>query len=282
MNHLRKLMVTVLISTLLLSLCGCSSLIEKFDNQDIRQPTEKMLDSLIADDRDAAYILVQDYCTEEEFASAFPQMQEYLGQPDTYELKLLSIYTNGQIVNGQQHTITSATYELITDNRKTIVAVQKSNTSQCMQTFRLTPYELTDYYFTGTLQTMKDANILQWIILLSNFISFGFVIFAIADCCRQDIPKKVLWILLSVLGFFTIGVTIARTGIHLNFNLGWITSYSALIRYGSGTKIARLMLPVGAIIYLMKRHALLNGNTPKTSNIPETVSGESSSNTDSL
>lgn len=274
MKHLQKLMVSVLISILLLSLCGCSSLIEKFDNQELRQYTEAMLDSLIADDRDAAYLLVQDYCTEEELASVFPQMQEILGQPDTYELKLLSIYTNGQFVDGQQHTVTSATYELIADNRKMIVAVQKSNTSQCIQTFQLTPYELTDYYFTGTLQTMKDANVLQWILLLSNVISIGLAVFAIVDCCRHDIKKKALWILLSALGFFTIGVTLARTGINLNYNLGWITSYSALIRYGSGTIIARLMLPVGPVIYCIRRRALINGSIPKTSNIPETVPGE--------
>ena len=44
--------------------------------------------------------------------------------------------------------------------------------------------------------------------------------------------------------------------------MGWITAYSALIRYGSGTVMLRLMLPVGTIIYFAMRRSLLKESTP--------------------
>ena len=146
-----------------------------------------------------------------------------------------------------------------------------------LNSFYLTPYEKTDYYFTGTLNNLKDATGAQWGFLLLNVIAIGFTVFALVDCSRQKIKKKALWILLLLLGFISLGATISSTSFRLNFNVGWITAYSALIRYGSGTVMLRLMLPVGTIIYFAMRRSLLKESTPAivtSEKEPETMEEE--------
>ena len=104
-----------------------------------------------------------------------------------------------------------------------------------------------------------------WALLLLNVLSLGFVAFAIVDCSRLKIKRKALWILLLVFGFVTLGATVSGSMFRIHFNFSWLTNYSALIRYGSGTAVIRLMLPIGAIVYFCTRRSLLKTapeNTP--------------------
>ena len=253
--------VCVIILTVLILCSGCTAVLQELENAEVRQSTEGMLDALIANDFQTAYSLVNKICAEEDFKPAFTQMQELLGNVDTYELKLLSIYTNGTLTNGQKVSSVSSVYEMTTQSGRIIVSIRMDD-QVGLNSFYLTPYEKTDYYFTGTLNNLKDATGAQWGFLLLNVIAIGFTVFALVDCSRQKIKKKALWILLLLLGFISLGATISSTSFRLNFNVGWITAYSALIRYGSGTVMLRLMLPVGTIIYFAMRRSLLKESTP--------------------
>ena len=253
--------VCAIILTVLILCSGCTSVLQDLENAEVRQSTERMLDALIANDFQTAYSLVNKICTEEDFKPVFTQMQELLGNADTYELKLLSIYTNGTITNGQKIRSVSSTYEMTTKNGRVIVSIRMDDQIG-LNGFYLTPYEKTDYYSTGTLNNMKDATGVQWGFLLLNVIAIGFAVFALVDCSRQKIKRKVLWILLILLGFVSLGATMSSASFRLNFILGWITAYSALIRYGSGTVMLRLMLPVGTIIYFAMRRSLLKESAP--------------------
>ena len=253
--------VCIIILTVLILCSGCTAALQELENAEVRQMTEYMLDALIANDFQTAYSLVNKICTEDDFKPAFTQTQELLGNADTYELKLLSIYTNGTITNGQKIRSVSSVYEMTTQSGRIIVSIRMDD-QVGLSSFYLTPYEKTDYYFTGTLNNMKGATGVQWGFLLLNVIAIGFTVYALVDCSRQKIKKKVLWILLLLLGFISFGITISATNIRLNFNIGWISAYSALIRYGSGTVMIRLMLPVSTIIYFSMRRSLLKESTP--------------------
>ena len=268
--------VCVIILTVLILCSGCTAALQELENAEVRQSTEGMLDALIANDFQTAYSLVNKICAEEDFKPAFTQMQELLGNVDTYELKLLSIYTNGTLTNGQKVSSVSSVYEMTTQSGRIIVSIRMDD-QVGLNSFYLTPYEKTDYYFTGTLNNLKDATGAQWGFLLLNVIAIGFTVFALVDCSRQKIKKKALWILLLLLGFISLGATISSTSFRLNFNVGWITAYSALIRYGSGTVMLRLMLPVGTIIYFAMRRSLLKESTPAivtSEKEPETMEEE--------
>ena len=268
--------VCVVILTVLMLCSGCGAVLQGLENAEVRQSTEEMLNALIANDFQTAYSLVSKICAEEDFKPTFTQMRELLGNADSYELKLLSIYTNGTLTNGQKIRSVNSTYEMTTNSGRVIVSVRMDDRIG-LSSFYLSPYEKTDYYFTGTLENMKDATGLQWCFLLLNVVAIGFTVFALVDCSRQKIKKKALWILVLLIGFVSVGATIAATSIRLNFNVGWITAYSALIRYGSGTVMLRLMLPVGTIVYFAMRRSLLKQSTPAivtSENEPENTEEE--------
>ena len=268
--------VCIIILTVLILCSGCAAVLQELENAEVRQSTEKMLDALIANDLQAAYSLVNKICTEEDFKLAFTQMQQLLGSADAYELKLLSIYVNSSVTNGQKISSVSSVYEMTTESRRVIVSIRMDDQIG-LNSFYITPYEKSDYCFTGTLNSIKDATGAQWGFLLLNVIAIGLTVFALVDCSRQKIKKKALWILLLVLGFVSLGATISPTSFKLNFKVGWITAYSALIRYGSGTVMLRLMLPVGTIIYFVKRRSLLKESAPAivaSEKEPETMEEE--------
>lgn len=268
--------VCIIILTVLILCSGCAAVLQELENAEVRQSTEKMLDALIANDLQAAYSLVNKICTEEDFKLAFTQMQQLLGNADAYELKLLSIYVNSSVTNGQKISSVSSVYEMTTKSRRVIVSIRMDDQIG-LNSFYITPYEKSDYCFTGTLNSIKDATGAQWGFLLLNVIAIGLTVFALVDCSRQKIKKKALWILLLVLGFVSLGATISPTSFKLNFKVGWITAYSALIRYGSGTVMLRLMLPVGTIIYFVKRRSLLKESAPAivaSEKEPETMEEE--------
>ena len=79
--------VCIIILTLIILCSGCTAVLQELENAEIRQSTEGMLNALIANDFQAAYSLVNKICTEEDFKPTFTQMQDLLGNADTYELK---------------------------------------------------------------------------------------------------------------------------------------------------------------------------------------------------
>lgn len=259
-RHTLMTVFAVMVALALL-LCGCSALLETMEDAQSRQSTEAILGALIADDFQAAYSQVKHACTEAEFKPAFAQMKALLGDADSYELKLLSINTNSRLYNGQTSRTVSSVYEMTTQNSRIIVSIQM-DAALGLRSFYLTPYEKTDYYITGTLDTLGQSSATQWIFLLVNVIAIGLTVLALVDCLRHTFKRKALWILLLVLGFITVGATISSSSLRLNFLFGWITAYSALIRYGSGAVMLRLMLPIGAIVYLIKRRSLLAKSAP--------------------
>ena len=240
---------------------GCSEIGEAMENGDLRHRTEAMLNAIIAHDQQMAYSYVESTCTQEQFYEVFPQMEDALAGVDNYELKLLSAYTNTGISDGEKRTQVSGEYELISENSRLIVnAVMDSQKG--LVGFHLTPYERTDRYYTGTLGTMKEATTSQWVFLLLNLIPVGVILYAIVDCCKQKIGKKILWILVLVLGLASFGATVSDAGFRVNFNLLNPSFYSALIYYGSGTTVIRLMVPVSAIVYFFKRSSLIVKDEP--------------------
>jgi hypothetical protein len=260
-----RLICVLLLVLMLVFLCtGCSSLdLSEYDNPDVRLRAEAMLDAIIADDCPSAYsLLLKDACTESEFAGVFESMQEYTGNTEQYALNLLYIQTTTSLTNGVNSKTIYATYDMTSNGPHLVVDIGVNENLEIIR-FYVTPYEQTDYYLTGTLETMKESNTVQWVFLLLNVIPIGFTIFAFVDCCRQKIRKKVLWLLLLVFGFFAIGFTLSSSSVRINFNLGLASVYTALILYGSGTTMIRFMLPAGAIAYFIARKSQLKKDVPQ-------------------
>lgn len=252
----------------LILLCtGCSKVVNRFEDEELRQYTDTILDAIIADNLQSAYEPFKDICSEDNFAVVFYQMRDLIGYTDTYALQPLSINTNVRFEDGEKISSKDAIYKLTVGEKLLIVSVGLDS-QRGLRGFTLTPYEITDYYSVGTLSNMKGANWSQILLLLSNLIPLGLVVFAFVDCIRKKPKNKVLWLLLLILGFVTLGITTSANGFQMNFNIAGLSGYSALIKYGSGTTTTRLMVPVGTFIYFIFRLS-------QVKNIPETAEVES-------
>lgn len=248
MKRFRNTVLCIVILSLILVCAGCSINIDEFENAQIRQNCDAMLTALINDDFQAAYALVSNACTESDFAEPFRQLQKLLGDSKTYTLLLLNIHMDANLTNGESSSQIRSAYELTSETQHLVLDIAMDSQIG-ITTFLLTPYELTDYYYSGTFQTLRNAGFVQWLFLLLNVIPLGATVLAIVDLVRRKPRKKVLWLLALIFGFMTFGITVSQSMFRVNFNLSWITAYSALIRYGSGTTVARMLFPVGAVAY---------------------------------
>ena len=260
-----KRKIAILMAVVLLMLCfsGCANMVQQMENAEVRAAAEGMLDALIAGDADAGYALAGEGSTRQKFMPVFEDLSQVLRGVEEYELDMLAIGTRTTISDGERTEIVRSAYEMTAGTERYIVVLE-INSRLGLSGFEVAPYEQTDYYFTGTLGRMEEANGVQWALLLSNILSVGLAVAAVADCCRHRIKNKGLWITGLILGFMTLSVKTAASAFGIHFSFGWILNYSALIRYGGGTQVLRLLFPVVAIVYFILRRRLLKQDAPET------------------
>lgn len=266
MKKIKRTAVIVLLAVLVLLLSGCTALVQGFENEELRDHTDVMLNAVLMNDSDAAYTLVSDICSKTEFEPVFDEMYNLLKGVEGYELKLISIYKKSNFDNGKSVTVTDSVYEMQTQGKKYVVSVQKRSDVEKLSSFYITPYEKTNLYYTGVIQNMKGASFLQWGFLLSNLVIIALMVFALVDCCRHKIKLKPLWIIIILLGALSLGATITATSFHFNFNLVWFAAYNAFVRYGGGQVTVRLVIPWGIALYFVLRHWLIKKDKPSISN----------------
>lgn len=254
---LKRSLIFLLVALIIVSFAGCSKLVGMLENKDVRNYTETMINAIITDDADTAYSVVSDVCDEAEFKQVFEDMKVLIGDVDSYKLTPVSVYNYSNVDKGQAGKGSRTIYTMEYDSGKLVIEVQTHSEFAKLSAFHIAPYESTGLYSTGTIGSMKGANFVQWLLLLSNILVVAFVVFAIVDCCRNKIKYKALWIIIIALGMVTLALTLSGTSINFKFNFGWIISHSAYIIYGNGAKLIRLICPVGAIIYFLFKKRLL-------------------------
>ena len=245
--------VILLVAIMAVMLAGCTDLVSLFENEDVRSNTDKMILGIIGNDFESAYSVVDSYYTAEDFTKAFIEMRETIGEVDECEMVLLSAYTNKSLTADGSVTTYTAAYKLTVDSQVYVVDVEQTSLSDDLHRFYITPFKNTDYYSVGNITNMSDASAFQWIMLISNLVVIGLAVYAIIDCCCHKIKLKPLWIILIILGIVSVGATISANGFRFNFNCGWITAYSAFITYGGGTKVFRMLIPIGTFAYFIFR-----------------------------
>lgn len=244
------------IFALLLVFVAVMSLVSCGENEKIKQNTTEMLDALIAGDFSEAYNLVSEITTSTEFTSAFNQMSEYLDGVKEYELNQIGF--NANTTNGT--TVTSVTYLMKTNVKTYVVEAYTRTDVNGLYGFYILESQInSDGVMCGTLFTMKGANFVQWLFLIIGFAELAFVIVVFIDAIKQKINKKPLWLLLILLGTLSIIINISNSGVNLNFSaIISLVNSTAFIRYATGATAIRIMVPVGAIVYLIKRKSLIN------------------------
>ncbi len=258
-----------ILAVILVSLSGCSAVLESVENEQVREYTEQMLNAIIEKDFDTAYSFVEDAYSKDYFAKEYFEMASLLYDVESYELKLIGFKNHVNVTNGKKLNTLNSTYQMTENDDKYIVYVATNSDCKKLSFFDVNAYESTNLYHTGTINKMSDASTLQWVMLLSNIITIGLTIYAMVDCSKQKIRKKALWLILIILGMVTVALSLSSESLRLNFSLGLFINYSAFIRYGDGSMILRAMIPAGAIVYFIVRsHLIQKASTPPQNTQP--------------
>jgi len=245
----RKIICILLIAVLTISLTGCSL---PGENAELRAKAEKMMDAILANDEIAAGMQMDSQVIGDSFSETFAELHRAVAGAESYELKLVG--SNVNIGNGV--TATRYTYLVRLDSgAEYLLTVAADSAHEGLLGFLLTTKEKTDFHYTGTLTRMGGASLIQWVVLLLGILEIAFVIWMLIDCCCRKIRLKAMWIVIILLGALAFSIKLGPAGMNFNFNLGGILSYTALILYGSGTTALRIMLPIGALVYLFCRAA---------------------------
>ena len=256
MERIRRFAVLLMAVFLLLSLSACSLDEAVEENAEVRQMTEQMLDSVLQDDYDTARGLMKDSTGDEEFRDFYDGAQKLFEGVESYTLTMIGVkYSVTDGVNRY-----TAVYRLTTNAGQDYdLSVGTSSDMEGLFGFHLTHSGGSEAVYTGTLSTLKQATVSQWVILIIGFATIVFLIAMLVDCCRQRIEKKWLWILLIVFGSVALLLTLQNGSVEFNINFFNFLSYTALLIYQNPANVVqiRLFVPVGAIVYLAFRRRLL-------------------------
>lgn len=267
---MKRTLSTLLVSLLIVALLsGCANIQIK-DSPEIRSNVDAFLAAVLDQNADAAYKAICSDVDRGEFSSAFSRIQEILADVESYELT--PIHFNYSSRNGI--ATTQLTYRMETNSGAFVVVASAMNTKEGLLSFHVTPEEQTTLVYTGTPGHMEGATAVQWIVLVLGFLVWGFVIWVFVDCCRRKIRMKPLWLLLIVFGAVLVTLTISGSAVNFQFNAGIYLTVSSLLRYGDGTHQLRLVIPLGAILYLSMRRKLEKPATPTSPTPAETPSEE--------
>lgn len=91
--------------------------------------------------------------------------------------------------------------------------------------------------------------------LLLTVATFALLIWALVDCLKRNLRRRWLWLLLILFGSVLLSIVAANTRLNFGFRLGLFLSMSR-IALSAGSFGAKVIVPVGAIVYLSLRHRI--------------------------
>ena len=258
----RKLILAICaILSLLVLFCGCTV---KEDSEESRTLCETMLDHIIQNDYEAAFSMVSNVGSEEDFAYLWNEMRSVLQNSKSYELKQKSWYqrwTNGV-------TTTEVLFEVVTDDGKV-----------CQFTIYTTDQieGIAGLHFldsTAFIQKTEFLSVVNIFLLVFSLICMAFSIWMLIDCLKRRLQRKILWALLTILhvGF---SLTMGASAFNFKFRISLLNGISTIAANHSTLAIAiTAFLPIGAIVYFFMRKRLTISEEPKAEEIPAQGNGE--------
>lgn len=260
----KRIAALLLILVLALTLAGCNrtedwqtmldsaeKLGELAEDESLRQSTQQMMGCLIADDFDGAYALISSAVTKEQFQPLYDGLRPILQEVEGYEL--IASYKATKVTDGTSYV--AVRYLFVAQDLKLVVEATRQEGVDGLIGFRVNEYQ--EVTVTGTVGSMKGANAAQWVFLVIAIAETGFVIWMFVDCCRRKIRRKWLWLLLVALVSVALSISVGG-GFRFHMNVGlFLNLYTALLRYNTGEITLRLMVPLGAVLYLCLRKNLV-------------------------
>ena len=264
-NRNRTLLIIVLfIVVLLLSGCG---LLQANATKMVSDPMSealmlKALDSLNNNDKESFRALFEKGVLPEgeEFSSMFTQIHKYYrGVIVSWEAKSKDTYTNN---NAEPHKIVTCVYAVNTNIDAYLISITRVESGEQNLIRALNIVLSNDYKAavtpTGYLSDIGHFSAFQWILLITNILVYGFIVFTIIKCLRDNIRRKVLFVIISIVQIaFT--ASIGPGSFHVGFSVT-VAAFASQMVYPDGGTITTVVLPLGAFIYWGLRKKLIYDN----------------------
>ena len=237
--YMRAVLVILCIFTLL-SLTACTADMENGNNTELGN---QFLTHMIKDDYDAAYDMLKETVTPQDFINYWSSVRAIVQGAGTYEMEQIGWHMN--ISNGVTTRVSA--YQVDLDNGKT--ALLRITTCDGIEGIAGVHFsDITSFI----AETDSYVPVMKIVILIVSVLLIAFVIWMFVDCLRRKIRYKVLW---AILIFFGTAFTItAGEQAGLRFSLGlMLQTGSVAVDPAIRSVIFKFVLPVGAIVYFILR-----------------------------
>ncbi|MBR2011418.1 MAG: hypothetical protein IKA06_06715 [Clostridia bacterium] len=239
-KHWGKIALLFLFAATAILLSSCKADMNIGNNTELG---EYFITSVLDNDYDAAYALVESTVTPADFHDYWTMMRSVTKGATSYEME--QVGWNINTTNGI--TTRTTAYQVYFDNEKTVLLRIVTN-DDIAGIAGLHFSDITDFV-TTTNAYVPTVNV---ILFIASLLSIAFSIWMFIDCLRRKIKYKVLWAILTFCGVgFTL--TFGKTG-GLHFMAGLMFQINQIVADpGIMSVKINFIVPLGAILYFFLR-----------------------------
>lgn len=236
----------ILVIICVLTLIFTSSCAEKVQIGDNTELSDQFLTAVMENDYNTAYGLLKNTVSKADFDTFWNTLRYVSSEAKSYTAKQIG----WQLRVDKGATVRVSAYQVNFDNGKIIL-------------LRVTTHEeiegIAGIYFSDTTdftnRTDRFVPALKVVFTALSVLSIAFIIWMFVDCLRRKIRNKAVWAIIVWAGIsltFTIG---QQSGFKLLF--GFMLKTSSIVADPAiESVIARIALPLGAILYFFLRKKL--------------------------
>lgn len=239
---LRRVLAAVLVLVLMLAGCGAEEMV---DDSAIRADAEVLLAAFMHDDYDACRAVVDASVADADLEAIFPSIAEELADLGTYEMTAVG-WNQKQSADADQ---VSVQYLVSGEGGKYYLTVAKVEGQAGLAGFQIAAAE-------EDAEPTKPAGPVHWIFTVVGMAELAFVVWMLIDCARRKMKRKWLWIPLILLAGVILNFTIRDGGLTFRFNAGLYLTMTSLSTFVAGGFRVSLFIPVGAIVYFLRRRKM--------------------------
>lgn len=236
----RALPLLMIALVLLATLISCTPDMDVGNNTEL---ADQFMDHVIADGYNAAYGMVKATVSDPDFRAYWTTVQTVADGAETYEMKQIGWNLNRS--NGV--TTRTTAYQAELDNgRIVLLRVVTQDGIEGIAGIHFS--DITEFIHT----TDTYVPVLQAIVMVFSLLCMAFTIWMFVDCLRRKMKYKVVWAILIVFGV-ALNLTVGETA-SFSFNVGLFVQMSTVqVDPGLLAVVTKLVIPVGAILYLFLR-----------------------------
>lgn len=215
--------------------------------------TRQFLDGLLEDDPQKSHAAFMDDVEMAQVLEVFPQMQSAL--PDTSSYTLTPVHWSTNTCDGV--TMHAFQFQLTMAEDSFVVETLQMSGVKGLYNLHIAPYIPEEAATSSSSGEISAAELAFQLISLASII---LVIWALVDCFRHKFNRRWMWGLLIFVGNVMFSFALLDGQMRFNFRIGiyFTSNYLSMAENGFAMQ---WMLPVGALVYMLRRKHLIQPPT---------------------